>query len=129
MITNRVSFKCFRWPHLLGAIMEYTLDDFFKENPKVANAILITRLSKEKADLIKEVHDDMDYRPEARIGIVGNIPEPDGMGNILIATGGTRIFLLLKKLLLLQRFTGIRSQDSMMWEFQGLTEHFHTWMK
>lgn len=58
---------------------------FFKENPKVANAILITRLSKEKADLIKEVHDDMDYRPEARIGIVGNIPEPDGMGNILIA--------------------------------------------
>lgn len=109
--------------------MEYTLDDFFKENPKVANAILITRLSKEKADLIKEVHDDMDYRPEARIGIVGNIPEPDGMGNILIATGGTRIFLLLKKLLLLQRFTGIRSQDSMMWEFQGLTEHFHTWMK
>lgn len=69
--------------------MEYTLDDFFKENPKVANAILITRLSKEKADFIKEVHDDMDYGPEARIGIVGNIPEPDGMGNILIATGGT----------------------------------------
>ena len=32
----------------------------------------------------------MDYRPEARIGIVGNIPEPAGMGNILIATGGTR---------------------------------------
>ena len=31
----------------------------------------------------------MDYRPEARIGIVGNIPEPDGMGNILIASGGT----------------------------------------
>lgn len=31
----------------------------------------------------------MDYRPEARIGIVGNIPEPDGMGNILIATGET----------------------------------------
>ena len=31
----------------------------------------------------------MDYRPEARIGIVGNIPEPDGMRNILIATGGT----------------------------------------
>lgn len=77
---------------------------FFKENPKGANEILITRLSKEKADLIKEIHDDMDYRPEARIGIVGNIPEPDGMGNILIATGGTRIFLLLKKLLLLQPF-------------------------
>lgn len=31
----------------------------------------------------------MDYRPEARIGIVWNIPEPDGIGNILIATGGT----------------------------------------
>ena len=31
----------------------------------------------------------MDYRPEERIGIVGNIPEPDGMGNILIAIGGT----------------------------------------
>lgn len=31
----------------------------------------------------------MDYRPEVRIGIVGNIHEPDGMGNILIASGGT----------------------------------------
>lgn len=47
--------------------MEYTLDDFFKENPKGANAILITRLSKEKADLIKEVHDDIPVAEEAAV--------------------------------------------------------------
>ena len=51
-------------------------------------AILITRLSKEKADSIRKVR-DMDYRPEARMGIIGKIPEPDVTGNILIATGGT----------------------------------------
>ena len=50
--------------------------------------ILITRMSEEAAAIVgSEV--DLDYRKMARCGVVGPIPEPDGIGRIVIATGGT----------------------------------------
>lgn len=50
--------------------------------------ILITRLSKEKADAIrKEI--DIDYRETAKIGIIGKPASPDGIGKILVICGGT----------------------------------------
>lgn len=50
--------------------------------------ILITRLSKQAADEVgAEI--DLDYRAEARIGIIGSLPRPNGIGKIVIATGGT----------------------------------------
>ena len=50
--------------------------------------ILITRLSPEKAAQIKAVH-PLTYHAEARIGIMGELPAPDGIGRIVVATGGT----------------------------------------
>ena len=50
--------------------------------------ILITRLSKESADMVSKVH-FLDYHPRARIGILGKLPVPDGIGKIVVATGGT----------------------------------------
>ena len=50
--------------------------------------ILITRLSKESADIISKEY-DLDYRENAGIGIIGSIPEPTGIGTIVVATGGT----------------------------------------
>ncbi len=50
--------------------------------------ILITRLSRETAEQIEEVH-PMEYYPEARAGMIGTIPEPDGIGKVVVATGGT----------------------------------------
>ncbi len=50
--------------------------------------ILITRLSKESADLISKEH-FLNYHPQARIGIIGELPQPDGIGKIIVATGGT----------------------------------------
>ena len=50
--------------------------------------ILITRLSPEAAEIISKFH-KLDYRPDARIGIIGTLPEPDGIGKIVVATGGT----------------------------------------
>lgn len=50
--------------------------------------ILITRLSAEKADEIAGVF-DLDYHKEARIGIIGGIPEANGNGAIVIACAGT----------------------------------------
>ena len=57
-----------------------------KENGQ--KTILITRLSEEAADMIRTVH-EMKYNKAGRCGIVGEMPKPDGIGQILIATGGT----------------------------------------
>lgn len=50
--------------------------------------ILITRLSKSTADVIALEY-DLDYHPEAGIGIIGKMAEPKGLGKIVVATGGT----------------------------------------
>ena len=50
--------------------------------------ILITRLSKEKAEEINKTI-QIDYKENARLAITGKIPEPDGNGTIVVATGGT----------------------------------------
>ncbi len=52
------------------------------------STVLITRLSQEKADFIaREL--PVDYNELARTGLLGKVPEPSGMGKILVATGGT----------------------------------------
>ena len=50
--------------------------------------ILITRLSKSTADAIALEY-DLDYHPEAGIGIIGKMSEPKVLGKIVVATGGT----------------------------------------
>ena len=50
--------------------------------------ILITRLSKESADIVSQAH-ELTYHAQSRIGIIGTLPKPDGIGKIVIATGGT----------------------------------------
>lgn len=50
--------------------------------------ILITRLSPESAAEIAAAY-PLDYHDDARCGIIGDLPEPDGIGRIVIATGGT----------------------------------------
>jgi len=60
--------------------------DSMKKNGQ--ETILITRLSKKKAGKVKKIQ-EMTYYEEARIGIVGKMPKPDGIGKIVVATGGT----------------------------------------
>lgn len=50
--------------------------------------IMITRIDKETADMISAVH-PMRYIDIAKVGIIGELPEPDGDGTIVVATGGT----------------------------------------
>ena len=50
--------------------------------------VLITRISSDKADRLAEKH-DIKYNSMARIAVAGETPEPDGIGTIVIATGGT----------------------------------------
>lgn len=50
--------------------------------------ILITRLAAESAAILKEKY-DLRYVEKARAAVIGEIPEPDGIGRIVVATGGT----------------------------------------
>ncbi len=50
--------------------------------------ILVTRLSQE-ASLTFADDAAFRYYPQARIGLFGERPEPDGIGRIVVATGGT----------------------------------------
>jgi NCAIR mutase (PurE)-related protein len=55
---------------------------------KGQSLILITRLSPEAAEVITEAL-PLTYHRLARIGIIGEMPEPNGIGKIVVATGGT----------------------------------------
>jgi len=50
--------------------------------------VLITRMAPEAAEYLS-TKVELDYRKDARIGIVGGFPEPGGIGKIVVATGGT----------------------------------------
>lgn len=52
------------------------------------STVLITRMDAEKAAKVAETL-PLNYHPDARIGILGPIPEPTGLGSIVVATGGT----------------------------------------
>ena len=52
------------------------------------NTILITRLTEETAAIIGEAY-SINYDKNARCGIIGQMPVPDGIGKIIVATGGT----------------------------------------
>ena len=50
--------------------------------------VIITRLSPEAAETIGDT-ENIVYYPEAKIALLGGMPDPDGIGSIVIATGGT----------------------------------------
>lgn len=50
--------------------------------------ILVTRIEEDVAKYVQKTL-DMQYYPVARLGIIGKKPVPNGIGKIVIATGGT----------------------------------------
>ena len=57
-----------------------------KENGE--GIVLITRFSAEAYQEVSRKH-DIHYYEDARIGILGALPKPDGIGRVVVATGGT----------------------------------------
>ena len=55
---------------------------------KGQETILITRLAESAAAELKNNH-GLTYHELARVGIIGRMPAPDGIGKIVVATGGT----------------------------------------
>ena len=52
------------------------------------DTVIITRLTEEAAEKVSAKH-GIAYHREARIAIAGDMPAPDGIGTIIVATGGT----------------------------------------
>ena len=50
--------------------------------------ILITRLGKEAAERVA-AELPLDYHAEARAGVIGQLPQPSGIGQIVVVSGGT----------------------------------------
>ena len=60
--------------------------DIMKKNGQ--ERVLITRMSPEAAEFVGERF-ELDYRKESKVGIIGGLPAPSGIGKVVIATGGT----------------------------------------
>ena len=60
--------------------------DIMKKNGQ--ERVLITRMSPEAAAFVGERF-ELDYRKESKVGIIGGLPTPSGIGKVVIATGGT----------------------------------------
>lgn len=67
--------------------------------------ILITRVSKEKAEAI-QTRFSINYDAVSRIAYLGEIPKPDGNGIIMIATGGTSDLPVAEEAALTARLLG-----------------------
>ena len=60
--------------------------DIMKKNGQ--ERVLITRMSPEAAEFVGERF-ELDYHKESKVGIIGGLPAPSGIGKVVIATGGT----------------------------------------
>lgn len=69
------------------------------------DSVLITRLSAEQAQIVREKH-PLAYHAEARVGVIGGLPIPDGIGTILVATAGTSDIPVAEEAALTAEFLG-----------------------
>ncbi len=72
---------------------------------KGQNRILITRLS-EEASRILAGDPGFHYHHDAKIGLYGDMPEPDGIGRIVVATGGTSDIPVAEEAALTAEYSG-----------------------
>ena len=70
-------------------------------------SVLITRLDKDTAELVSKRF-ALNYYAAPRLGIIGDMPEPDGKGHIVVATGGTTDIPVAEEAALTAEFLGNR---------------------
>ena len=71
--------------------------------------VLITRISATKAEAVAKAVGDavnLEYNADARLMIAGTKPDPDGIGKIVIATGGTSDIPVAEEAALTAEFLG-----------------------
>ena len=72
--------------------------------------VLITRLDAQKAAALSELGCAFEYHKVACAGVVGELPEADGNGEILIVSAGTSDMTVAEEAALTARFLGNRVQ-------------------
>ena len=92
------------------------------------DSILITRMSPEAAQAVAAVH-PMEYHAEARVGILGALPQPSGLGKIVVATGGTAMCRWRRRRPSPPRYWAMRWYGSMMWGWQVCTGPWLIWTR
>lgn len=100
-----------------------SIADSMKRNGQ--NRILITRLSPDKSDKINAVH-SLSYFEQAKLGIIGGFPEPDGIGKIAVVTGGTSDMPVAEEAAVTAQFLGsevIRIYDAGVAGLHRLLSH------
>lgn len=70
--------------------------------------VLVTRLDAEKAAAVSAAGCALTYHAAARAGVAGELPEPDGNGEILILTAGTSDMAVAEEAALTALFLGNR---------------------
>ncbi len=70
--------------------------------------VLITRLDADKAQALERLGCPFAYHEDARAGVVGALPEPDGNGEILIVTAGTSDLPVAEEAKITAQFLGNR---------------------
>lgn len=82
-------------------------ESFIKNNQ---SNILITRMSKEASDYVEKYLEALEvtyfYDEISKVGIVGNLVEKDGIGKIVVATGGTSDMPVAEEAALTSEFLG-----------------------
>ena len=79
--------------------------DTMKQNGQ--ERVLITRLSEAAADTVDAAH-PLTYDRDAKIGYVGALPTLDGIGTVVVATGGTSDIPVAEEAALTAQFLGNR---------------------
>jgi len=69
--------------------------------------VLITRLSESSAEEIKKKY-PIDYKETARVATLGEYPSPDGIGTIVVTTGGTSDIPVAEEAAITAEFLGNR---------------------
>ena len=70
--------------------------------------MLVTRLDQAKAGVLAKTLPELRYDPMARVGLVGTLPEPTGLGPIVVATGGTSDMPVAEEAALTAEYLGNR---------------------
>ena len=68
--------------------------------------VLVTRLDRDKAAEVKQAVPELCYHQEGKVGILGEVPAPDGKGKILVLTAGTSDIPVAEEAALTAEFLG-----------------------
>ena len=89
--------------------------------------VLITRMSPEAAAYVGSTR-ELDYHQDARVGIVGGLPQPDGIGKVVIATGGTSDIPVAEEAALTAQVLGSEVVRCTTWGFPASTGCLPIWI-